>query len=214
MANVPRRIGVPWQVHQATAAWAIEELVLLFLEMFANVARVNQQNPFTGWGFNDTGSLIEDDAMRRYTRLLARSSPYNELHFRDHCAWVRRSVFASLQEALSRLEEMSGVPAPVFVPNRLVMYIVELFVTMANSVLDNANTMANGDGDAEIEEEQEQEQEEEEEQENEELGINRRPTIQMDQDMILIRAFPDLEDEDEEGDDDDNDNASVDGTIE
>ena len=170
MANEPRRIATPVQVQHASAAYALEELVLLFLEMFSNVVRVNQENPWSGWGFNDTGALIEDEVMRRYTVLLSRLTPFDEHDFRGHCAWVRRSVFGSLQVALRRLQEMSGVPAPVFVPNPLIMYIVELFVTMANSVLDNANLLPGDEQEDEQMEEGEEDEEEEREEDEEEEG--------------------------------------------
>ena len=216
MSHVPAARSVHWQVREANPLFAIEALVVLFLIMFRNVARVNRQNPSTGWGFADTGALVEDFMMLEYNSLLSRLTPYNHYQFHDHCVWVRRSVSASLRVALDRLWAPDGLSQSLHLApcNHLVLLVADLFVTMANSVLDNVMTIDHGDDDDEeecVEEEggdeedgEEEELEEHDEPQDDQDGVNincamldRLPTIDM-WNVELDPSFPNLDRDEEE----------------
>lgn len=144
--------GLMQHVNAADINCAIGQLISLFVTIFDAVLTTNAQNAESSFSFDDYGALVNEDAMKEYTAVLAESSPHKE-DFASHAAWVFRVVPASLKCALARL---SGQPSS------LVIATCEMYVFMALSIMELSDEMVDDAEDDDFMEDDEEEAAEEE----------------------------------------------------
>ena len=143
-------IGLLAAINNADINNALGPLIFHFLRIFAAVGRVNAEGAFTSFSFDTWESLVSDEDMRAYTAILAEASPH-KTDFVAHARWVHMVVIASLKGALARSPGQ---------PSELILATCEMFIFMAEEIMDF------DDDDEEDEEEDDEEEEEEEEDEH------------------------------------------------